>query len=118
MKHFTVGLVAAITLGMGLASAAPPVPTPKAGLAKVNPASTPNPVSKNVNARMMEQIQQIKKDLHAGKITEAQAKALRDQVKAIRKQALDDMKANGKKLLTPAQESELNAALDANAKSL
>ena len=122
MKRLILAAVAAtITMGVSLAQAATSAPTPvKASKAVSAPKAvvTPNPALNNVNARMMEQIQQIKKNLHAGKITKAQAKEQRDKVKAIRKQQLDFMKANGKKMLTPDQESQINQALDANAKTL
>src|SRR5258708_10201018 len=99
MKKLAV-IVSMLLFGsLTLAQAATPVPTP-------------NPALKNVNGRMMQDIQFIKKDQHSGKITLAQAKADRDQVKTIRKQELDDMKVNGTKTLTAAQEASINQALN------
>jgi len=106
MKHFTL-LVVLFIFSTGLALAATPVPTP-----------AQNTASKNINVRMMDLIQKIKQDQHSGKITKDQAKAYRDQVKAVRKQQLDDMKANGRKQLTDAQTAQINQSLDTIASSL
>ena len=54
----------------------------------------------------------INKGQKAGRLTKAQADALRTKVKSIRKQELDLMKANGKKLLTDAQATELSQQLN------
>jgi len=56
--------------------------------------------------------------LKAGKLTAAQAKSLRDQVKAVRKQELADFKTNGNRQLTAAQISTLNQELDQLTSSL
>ncbi len=127
MKRFIlVAVTAIITMGVSLAQAATTAPTP--GTKAVAPMPTrvalpkgvvtPNPALKNINIKMMEQMRDIAKAQHSGKITKDQAKVLRDKVKSIRKQQLDFMKANGKKAMTPDQESQINQALDANAKTL
>lgn len=71
-------------------------------------------VPREVNARLKQQLEQIQKDFHAGKLTQAQANAARTKVKAIRQQELQFFKTNGNKTLTAAQENQLNASLDAN----
>lgn len=55
---------------------------------------------------------QIQKDLKAKKLTQAQAESFQTQVKAIRKQELADIKANGKRKLTASQEAGLNQQLE------
>ena len=60
----------------------------------------------------------ITNDQRSGKITNNQAKTALTQIKSIHKQMLDDVKANGNKDLTPAQETEMKFALAANEKSL
>ncbi len=120
MKRLILVAVAAIiTMGVSLAQAttSAPTPGPKA-VSAPKAVVTPNPALKNINIKMMEQMRDIAKAQHSGKITKDQAKGLRDKVKSIRKQQLDFMKANGKKAMTPDQESQINQALDENAMAL
>ena len=118
-------LVASVMfLGVSLSFAATSLPTPKAvksfptRVAMPKAVVTPNPAMRNVNMRMMEQMRDISRAVHSGKISKDQAKTLREQVKAIRKQQLDFMKLNGKRDMTPDQVSQINQALDANSKSI
>jgi hypothetical protein len=71
------------------------------------------PVNNEVSARMMTMMEQIQKDLHAGKLTQAQATALKAKVLTVRQQELQDFKTNGHKYLTADQKTELGQALDA-----
>jgi spore maturation protein SpmA len=89
-----------------------------AGALNLNAASTPTPIKavatevQNVNERMKEQMRQTQKDLKAGKLTAAQATAVKKRILAIRQEELNDMKSNGEKQLTDSQKAELNSELD------
>ena len=120
MKHFIAFSASILLAGVaGLAMAqtkAPAVPAPK-NIAGVSAQASP---MHQLNERLRADMMQIQKDLKAGKLTAAQAKSLRDQVKAIRKQELADFKANGNgstgspqgRQLTADQISALNQELD------
>ena len=78
-----------------------------------------------ISIRLRQQNIQIQRDLKAGKLTKAQAKTLKGQVDAIRKQEVADLKANPStssvqagKYLTDAQIAQLNEQLNALSKSI
>jgi hypothetical protein len=58
------------------------------------------------------QMIQIQMDLKSGKMTQAQAKTVRAQIKAVREQELGFLKANGNHQLTGDQFTQLNGQLD------
>ena len=68
--------------------------------------------------KFREDMIQIQKDVKSGKLTQAQATEYRNQLKAIRKQELADMKTNGTKTLTADQESTLMSQIALVEKSL
>ena len=107
MKRFAVIGAAVILMGVASLNAAP-APTPVATIS----------VPREVNARLKQQLEQIQKDFHAKKLTQAEANTARATVKSIRQQELQFFKTNGNKNLTAAQESQLNASLDANQSSI
>jgi 1,6-anhydro-N-acetylmuramate kinase len=104
MKKIVIAVVSVGLIGIGILNAAS-TPTP------VNAVATVTAV-KNVNERMKEQMRQTQKDLKAGKLTTAQATAVKKQILAIRQEELNDMKSNGQKQLTDSQKAELNSELD------
>src|SRR5260221_9658966 len=55
---------------------------------------------------------QIQRDERAGKLTKVQAKALKAQVEAIRKQEITFLKQDNSKVLTDAQIAQLNQRLN------
>lgn len=79
------------------------------------PAKTP---TDKVNIRIRQQNIQISRDLKAGKLTKDQAKTLKGQVEAIRKQEITDLKQNGTKTLTDDQVNQLNQQLNILSKSI
>jgi hypothetical protein len=101
MKKLALAVVSVVLVGVGSLNAATPTPT-KGG----------TPAVQNVNERMKEQMRQTQKDLKAGKLTAAQAAAVKKQILAIRQEELSDMKANGEKQLTDSQKAQLNSELD------
>jgi uncharacterized protein involved in exopolysaccharide biosynthesis len=68
--------------------------------------------------RLRQQNIQIQRDLKAGKLTKDQAKSLKAQVEAIRKQEIADLKTNGTKTLTDAQVASLNTQLNSLSKTI
>ncbi len=108
MKNlFVFGISFLAVAGMtSLALAANATPTP--GSSTVSNAGA---VSHNINFRFRQDMMQVQKDLHTGKLTQAQATSLQGQIKAIRKQELADYKTNGNKQLTAAQTSSLEQSL-------
>ncbi len=116
MKRFTVIVVSTLCVGVsGLVLAQVKTPTPNSGqkpaVSTASSQPTGNPAVHNVNLRLREDMMQIQKDLHAGKLTKTQATALQAQVKAVRTQELGFMKSNGKKQLTDDQTGQLNQSL-------
>ena len=79
--------------------------------------STKSPMDK-LSIRLRQQNIQIQRDEKAGKLTKAQAKALRAQVEAIRKAEIADLKQNGTKTLTDSQIVSLNQQLNGLSKSI
>lgn len=71
-----------------------------------------------VNIRLRQQNIQISRDLKAGNLTKDQAKTLKSQVEAIRKQEVADLKQNGTKTLTDDQVNQLNQKLNTLSKSI
>lgn len=71
-----------------------------------------------LSIRLRQQNIQIQRDEKAGKLTKAQAKALKAQVEAIRQQEISDLKQNGTKTLTDAQVAQLNEQLNTLSKSI
>lgn len=80
-----------------------------------SPAKTP---MDKLTIRLRQQNIQISRDEKAGKLTKAQAKALKGQVEAIRKAEIADLKANGTKTLTDDQVNQLNQQLNTLSKSI
>jgi len=80
-------------------------------------AKGPNPSFANSNIhklgmRFRQAMEQVQRDQKSGKLTPAQAKALRAQIGTIRKAEIADMKTNGNKTLTDTQATQLNGQLD------
>lgn len=71
-----------------------------------------------LNIRIRQTNIQISRDLKASKLTKDQAKTLRGQVEAIRKQEITDLKQNGSKTLTDDQVNQLNQQLNTLSKSI
>ena len=88
-----------------------------AAFAAGSSAPTRTPTDK-LNIRIRQINIQISRDLKAGKLTKDQAKTLRGQVEAVRKQEVADLKLNGTKTLTDAQISQLNEQLNTLSKSI
>lgn len=80
-------------------------------------ATVRTPMDK-LNIRIRQTNIQISRDLKTGKLTKDQAKTLRGQVEAIRKQEITDLKQNGTKTLTDAQIAQLNEQLNTLSKSI
>jgi Spy/CpxP family protein refolding chaperone len=87
--------------------------------------TSPTPTSPSANTplhqmgvKFREDMIQIQKDVKSGKLTQAQATEYREQLKAIRKQEMADVKANGTKTLTTDQESGLMSQLEVVEKSI
>ena len=82
-----------------------------------NPAKGTSPSFANSNIhklgmRFRQAMEQVQRDQKSGKLTPAQAKALRAQIGTIRKAEIADMKTNGNKTLTDTQATQLNGQLD------
>lgn len=90
---------------------AAPRPTP------VNVQIQRSPMDK-VAIRLRQQNIQIQRDEKAGKLTKAQAKALKAQVETIRQQEIADLKQNSTKTLTDSQVTVLNQQLNSLSKSI
>jgi hypothetical protein len=71
-----------------------------------------NPNAHAVHKHLRQQMKQIQTDLKAGRITEAQAKAKRDQLRAVHQQAVDLKRQNGGTDLTENQKAQLNNSMD------
>ena len=71
-----------------------------------------------LNLRIHHQTAQIQKETKLGKLTKDQAKSLKSQVEAIRKQELVFLKQDNAKTLTDAQVVQLNGQLDSLSKSI
>jgi hypothetical protein len=76
-----------------------------------------NPTEK-IHLRFSHQVAQIHKEEKLGKLTKAQAKTLLANVETIRKAEIADLKQNGTKTLTDAQEIQINGQLDALSKTI
>lgn len=81
------------------------------------PSSAKAPMEK-LQLRMRHQMAQIQRDVKTGKLTKDQAKVLKAQVEAIRKQEITFLKQNGIKTLTDAQIAQLNDQLNTLSKSI
>lgn len=79
---------------------------------------TPKTSMEKLTIRLRNQNIQISRDLKAGKLTKDQAKALKGQVEAIRKQEIADLKQNGTKTLTDDQANQLNQQLNTLSRSI
>ena len=89
------------------------------GLSFASGLSTPTrtPIEK-LTIRLRQMHIQISRDEQGGKLTKAQAKTLRGQAEAIRKEENDFLKQNGTKTLTDAQIAQLNQELNILSKSI
>jgi hypothetical protein len=87
------------------------------GFAFGSSAPTKTPMDK-LAIRLRQQNIQIQRDEKAGKLTKAQAKALKAQVESIRKAEMADLKQNNTKTLTDAQLIQLNEQLNTLSKSI
>jgi uncharacterized protein involved in exopolysaccharide biosynthesis len=81
-------------------------------------AVAPKTPMDKLSIRLRQQNIQIQRDEKAGKLTKAQAKALKAQVEAIRKAEIADLKQNGTKTLTDDQVNQLNQQLNTLSKSI
>jgi len=91
--------------------------TQGAALAANVSTSTKTPMEK-LAIRLRQMHIQISRDEQGGKLTKAQAKTLRGQVEAIRKEEGAFLKQNGTKTLTDAQIAHLNQELNTLSKSI
>jgi membrane-bound lytic murein transglycosylase B len=108
MKRFV--LVAALTVAANTAFATTTTPP-------ISHHIPQNPTEK-IHLRFSHQVAQIHKEEKLGKLTKAQAKTLLSNVEAIRKTEMADLKQNGTKTLTDAQEIQINSQLDALSKTI
>jgi|ERR1035441_6038324 uncharacterized protein involved in exopolysaccharide biosynthesis len=108
MKRSAFLFILVITQGVAFGAAQP---TP------VNVHIQRSPMDK-LSIRLRQQNIQIQRDVKAGKLTKDQAKSLKTQVEAIRKQEIADLKQNGTKTLTDAQVATLNEQLNTLSKSI
>ena len=105
-------LVFILTLVMAQGAAfASPQPTP------VNVHIQRSPMDK-LNIRLREHNIQIERETRLGKLTKAQAKALKAQVEVIRKTEIANLKTNGTKTLTDTQLASLNEQLNTLSKTI
>jgi hypothetical protein len=111
MMRFFLGLVFGFTLTVMPALAAGPVTKP----GKIAVIKSP---LQQISMKMQEQSMRIQSALKAGKITAAQAKAMRDALQAARRKQSEFFRQNKKPVLTDAQQAQLNQMLDINAKNL
>jgi ribosome recycling factor len=81
-------------------------------------AVAPKTPMEKLTIRLRQQNIQVQRDEKAGKLTKAQAKALKAQVEAIRKAEIADLKQNGTKTLTDDQVNQLNQQLNTLSKSI
>lgn len=81
-------------------------------------ATTPKTPMEKLTIRLRQQNIQIQRDVKAGKLTKDQAKTLKGQVEAIRKQEVADLKTNGTKTLTDSQVAQLNEQLNTLSKTI
>jgi hypothetical protein len=126
MKRSVFILTLMMAYGVAIAASMPTPTVPKV---------LPNTPMNRLTIRLRQQNIQIQRDVKAGKLTMAQAKTLRDQVEAIRKQESAYIKANGTpstgstsspqagsrqagKYLTDAQVAQLNEQLNTLSKSI
>ena len=111
MKHFICILALIMAQGMAF-GAVKGRPTPTSGhmIAKT-------PMDK-LQLRMQYHVAQIQRELKLGKLTKDQAKALKGQVEAIRKQEITFLKQNNSKVLTDDQLNQLNQQLNTLSKSI
>jgi len=79
------------------------------------PAKSP---AEKLQIRLRQQNIQIQRDEKTGKLTKAQAKALKARVEAIRQQEIADLKQNDTKTLTDSQIATLNQQLNTLSKSI
>lgn len=112
MKKLILSLMAILFLGVtGLATAQTgPAKTPRA----VTHSNAKNPNAHALHKRVKQQMRQIQVDLKAGKITQAQAKAKRDNLMALHKQIREMRNLNGGRDLSDDQAKQFNASLDKN----
>ena len=109
MRRLAFVLVLALAQGVAFGAG---MPTPTASKVLSN---TP---MNHLTIRLRQQNIQIQREVKAGKLTKAQAKTLKGQVDAIRKQESADLKANNSKTLTDAQVVQLNDQLNTLSKSI
>jgi uncharacterized protein involved in exopolysaccharide biosynthesis len=107
MKRLVFMAVSLMTINTVFATSAP---TPISHIPKT-------PTDK-IHLRISHQMAQIQKEAKRGKLTKDQAKALKAQVEAIRKDEVADLKQNGTKTLTDAQEVQINSQLDTLSKTI
>ena len=102
MKRLIFILVLVVAQGTAF-GAGMPIPTA--------PKVLPNTPMNRLTIRLRQQNIQIQRDLKAGKLTKDQAKTLKAQVEAIRKQEITFLKQNSTKTLTDAQSSSIESAV-------
>ncbi len=119
MKPFLLAS-ALFVAATGLALAQDAAPT------AANPARQPvmkgdHPRFTEIHDRMKEQRARIEAGVKSGKLTQDEAKALREKVKAVGEQMRSDFQQNkqsGQKGLTDGQVQQLNQMLDENSKAI
>jgi uncharacterized protein involved in exopolysaccharide biosynthesis len=109
MKHLILVLMLVMVQGVAFGAG---IPTPTV------PKVLPNTPMNRLTIRLRQQNIQIQRDVKAGKLTKDQAKLLKAQIDAVRKQEVADLKLNGTKTLTDAQIAQLNEQLNALSKSI
>jgi len=107
MKCFILAFIVLVVADMSFAT---PTSTPVVHI--------PHTPTEKIHLRFSHQVAQIHKEEKLGKLTKAQAKTLLANVETIRKTEMADLKQNGTKTLTDAQEIQINSQLDALSKTI
>jgi hypothetical protein len=107
-----VGGLAVVSLSWAAGTA-----TPSMSKAPVVAAKPMSPVHL-LSQKAWHQMVQVQRDVKAGKLTKAQAEALKGQVKSARQQELAFLKQNGNHQLTNGQFTQVDGQLDTISKSI
>jgi hypothetical protein len=69
----------------------------------------------DVNVQLRQQMEQLRKDVKSGKVSQAQARVIFGELKGVRKQELEYFRQNGQKEVTADQKTQLNQLLSQTA---
>lgn len=110
MKKLVVIGLLAISMIFTINASAQTVPT---ATIKVGPSVKSCPNFYTINLRFNQMMKKMKTDLLAGTITQAQATAIHNQIKAARLQEINYFKQNGNSDLTSDQTSQVTQLMNA-----